>query len=58
MTISTKKSANSVEAMMNFISYADGNNDLIDIANIIGVQAEDLYDIVDNMERANLIEWE
>ena len=44
--------------MMNFISYADGNNDLIDIANIIGVQAEDLYDIVDNMERANLIEWE
>ena len=47
-----------LKAMMNFISYADGNNDLIDIANIIGVQAEDLYDIVDNMERANLIEWE
>ena len=55
-TISTKTSGNSVKAMMDFIAYADGNNDLIDIANIIGVQAEDLYDIVDNMKRANLIE--
>ena len=43
---------------MNFIAYADGNNDLIDIANIIGVQAEDLYDIVEDMKRANLIEWQ
>ena len=42
--------------MMNFIAYADGNNDLIDIANIIGVQAEELFDIVDKLETANLIE--
>ena len=56
--ISTKTSANSVLVMSNFIGYADGKNDLIDIANIIGVQAEDLYDIVNDMKRANLVEWE
>ena len=37
------------------ITYADGNNDLIDIANIIGVQAEELFDIVDKMKAENLI---
>lgn len=57
-TISTKETGAIVRDMMNFIAYADGNNDLIDIANIIGVQAEDLYDIVDDMKRANLIEWQ
>jgi aminopeptidase-like protein len=55
-TISTKETGAIVRDMMNFIAYADGNNDLIDIANIIGVHAEDLYDIVDDMKRANLIE--
>ena len=57
-TISTKETGAIVRDMMNFIAYADGNNDLIDIANIIGVQAEDLYDIVDDMKKANLIEWQ
>ena len=42
--------------MMNFIAYADGNNDLIDIANIIGVQAEELFEIVEKMKKAELIE--
>ena len=42
--------------MMDFIAYADGNNDLIDIANIIGVQAGELFDIVDKMKTAKLIE--
>ena len=32
------------------------NNDLIDIANIIGIQAEELFDIVDKMKAVNLIE--
>ena len=41
---------------MNFIAYADGDNDLIDIANIIGVQAEELFDIVDKLKAVNLIE--
>ncbi|MEA1892493.1 MAG: DUF4910 domain-containing protein [Campylobacterota bacterium] len=55
-TISTKTSGAIVRDMMNFIAYADGNNDLIDIANIINVQAEELFDIVDKMKKANLIE--
>jgi len=55
-TISTKTSAAAVRTMMNFIAYADGNNDLIDIANIIGTQAEELFEIVEKMKKANLIE--
>ena len=56
-TISTKTSENGiVRTMMDFIAYADGNNDLIDIANIIGVQAGELFDIVDKMKTAKLIE--
>jgi len=55
-TLSTKTSVDIVKTMMNFIAYADGNNDLIDIANIIGVQAEELFDIVDKLKAANLIE--
>ena len=55
-TISTKTSTDIVRTMMDFIAYADGNNDLIDIANIIGVKAEDLFDIVDRLKAAKLIE--
>jgi aminopeptidase-like protein len=54
--ISTKTSSDTVKTMMDFIAYADGNNDLIDIANIIGVQAGELFDIVDKMKTAKLIE--
>ena len=55
-TLSTKESGVKVKKMMNFLAYADGNNDLIDIANIIGVQAEELFDIVEKMKAVNLIE--
>jgi aminopeptidase-like protein len=55
-TISTKTSVNIVKTMMHFITYADGDNDLIDIANIIGIQAEGLFDIVDKLKVAKLIE--
>lgn len=54
-TISTKTSGSTVRKMMNFIAYADGNNDLIDIANIIGVQAEELFEIIQKMKKAHLI---
>ena len=55
-TLSSKTSGAIVKSMMDFIAYADGNNDLIDIANIIGVKAEELFEIVDKMKTANLIE--
>jgi len=55
-TLSTRTASSDVRVMMNFIAYADGDNDLIDIANIIGVQAEELFDIVDKLKAVNLIE--
>jgi aminopeptidase-like protein len=55
-TLSTKTPDFNVKTMMNFIAYADGNNDLIDIANIIGVQAAELFDIVDKLKAAKLID--
>ena len=54
-TISTKTSAATVRTIIDFITYADGDNDLIDIANIIGVQAEELFDIVDKLKAVKLI---
>ena len=55
-TLSTKNSFLDVRKMMDFIAYADGDNDLIDIANIIGVQAEELFDIIDQLVKVDLIE--
>ena len=36
--------------MTDFIAYADGNNDLIDIGNIIGVPVEELVPIIKNLK--------
>lgn len=54
-TLSTKKSGKTVRDMMNFIAYADGNNDLIDISNIIKVSAKSLYPIIKNLKENNLL---
>lgn len=55
-TISQKGSYDTVKAMTDFIAYADGTNDLIDISNIIGVPVKDLLPIVEKLEDNNLIE--
>lgn len=44
-TLSTKDSGNQVKAMMNMISYCDGSNSLLDIAEIIGEPALSLFEI-------------
>lgn len=53
--LSTKSSGASVRDMMNFIAYADGANDLIDISNTIGVPVWELYPIVDKLLEAGLL---
>ncbi len=55
-TISTKNSRKIVEDMMNFITYADGTKDLIEIADVIKVDARTLYGIIENLKSANLLE--
>jgi aminopeptidase-like protein len=54
-TISQKGSYNEVTAMVDFIAYADGKNDLFDIANIIGVAPFELLSIVDKLSDNGLI---
>ena len=45
-----------VMSMTNFIAYADGSNDLIDISNIIGVSVKHLLDILDKLLQNNLLD--
>jgi len=40
----------------NFLAYADGKNDLIDIANIIGISVDKLIDIARLFEKHKLVE--
>jgi aminopeptidase-like protein len=54
-TLSTKDSGRLVRDMMNFIAYADGKNDLIDISDITGVPAKNLYPIVEKLESRGLL---
>jgi len=54
--LSFKDSTKQVRKMMDFIAYADGKNDLIDISNIIHVPVSDLYPIIETLLNAKLLE--
>lgn len=54
-TISQKGSYDEVTFMVDFIAYADGMNDLIDISNIIGVPVKQIYPIAEKLAKAELI---
>ncbi len=54
-TIGTKSSSLAVKDIMNFISYADGDHDLIDISNKIDVPVWELYPIIEKLLKADLI---
>lgn len=54
-TIATKESHRQVIDMLNFIAYADGTNDLVDISNAIQVPVRDLYPIMDKLTQADLL---
>ena len=55
-TISQKGSYDSVKAMTDFIAYADGNNDLIEISNLIRIPIDQLILIINKLLENNLIE--
>lgn len=55
-TLSTRNSGATVRTMMNVLAYCDGNHDLIDIGNRIGVCATDLVPTVAKLCDAGLIE--
>lgn len=55
-TLSTKNSGKAVRNMMNFLAYADGNNDLLDIANIIHVPVWELYGIAERLTENGLLQ--
>jgi len=55
-TISTKHSGAEVRTMMNFISYCDGQHDLLSIAELIGVPVWDLYGLASTLSDQGLLE--
>ena len=55
-SISTKESAELTKNMKNFLAYADGTNDLIDISNITHIPMADLLPITEKILAAQLIE--
>ncbi len=55
-TLTTQENRKIVRTLIDFIAYADGTNDLIDIAEIIDVNAKELFDIIDNLLAADLLE--
>jgi len=55
-SLSTKKSAEKVRDLMNFIAYSDGNHDLIEISDIISVPLWDLYPIIEELKGKDLLE--
>ena len=54
--LSTKKSNITVKTMMDFIAYADGTNDLIEISNIIGKPVMEVVPIAERLLESGLLE--
>lgn len=55
-TVSQKGNCNELHAMMDFIAYADGRADLLDISNRIGVPVKDLKGVIKKLLDNSLIE--
>lgn len=54
-TTSQKRTYDAVKVMIDFIAYADGSNDLIDISNIIGVPVNELLTVIEKLEKVDLL---
>ena len=55
-TTSQKGSYDDIKSMMNFIAYADGSNDLVDISNRIHTPVKQLIPIAEQLSENHLIE--
>ena len=53
--LSIKNSTESIRTMMNFLSYCDGTNTLLEIAEKINTPSWDLYDIVETLKSEKII---
>ena len=54
--LSSKNSGASVKTIMDFIAYADGTNDLIEISNIIGKPIREIVPIAEKLLEEGLLE--
>ena len=54
-TLSTVKSSAEVRTMMDLLAYADGELDLLEIANIIGADIMECVEIVEELEKHGLL---
>lgn len=54
-TLSTKKSKEKIKLIMDFLSFCDGKNSLIDIAEALNIAIWNLYDVIDTLEKNDLI---
>lgn len=55
-TLTTEENRKTVRSLIDFIAYADGSNDLIDIAEIIDVSAKELFEIINDLLEVDLLE--
>lgn len=55
-TLSTRGSGNTVRAMTNLLAYADGTRDLVDVAELIGIGAEEAVETAEKLLAAGLLE--
>jgi aminopeptidase-like protein len=54
-TLSTRGAGYSVRSMTNILAYADGTRDLVDLAETIGITADEAIEISDKLVAAGLI---
>lgn len=54
-TLSTKKSKEKIKLIMDLLSFCDGKNSLIDTAEALNIPIWNLYDVIDTLEKNNLI---
>ena len=54
-TLSTKKSSEEARVMMNLISYCDGQNTILDIAEKINVPSWELYELIEKLKSQDLL---